>query len=120
MLLVVLRWTVIVVMRKRRYHRTFQFLGDIMSVKYIRTNSKAPWHTFRESIRLSDIRHNRSSPYNSQGRGPLKPRCFDVRGLLVKAADGNENYRHDVTCLILWAEHVITQKSTGYSQCTGD
>lgn len=111
MLIVVLRGIANVPMRIRQYCR-------IMLVECTRMNSNGSWHTFQASTRQPDIHYIQVLPYNSRIQRPIKQGGFDIRGLLIKAADSNENCRHDVARSVLQVERIRKQRITGYSQCS--
>jgi hypothetical protein len=61
------------------------------------------------------IPHIPMSPYNSRANEIVERRHRDVRGHLIKAADGDASKWPLVAPSVLWAERVTVQKSTGYS-----
>lgn len=61
------------------------------------------------------IRHIRISPYNSQANGLVERRHRDVRGSLLKTADGNEKKWVEVAPSVFWAERVTISKTSGMS-----
>jgi hypothetical protein len=53
--------------------------------------------------------------YNSHANGIVKRQHRPIHKLIVKAADGVESKWPLILHSVMWAEHIIIQKSTGYS-----
>ena len=61
------------------------------------------------------IHHIRISPYNSPANGLVERRHRDVRGSLLKTAEGNEKKWVEVAPAVFWAERVTISKTSGMS-----